>query len=695
MPNRRARRLVGGRRRRAGAPKSAWSRIGLWVLLFGFIGLAAPIHAQQQPTTPPDVSKLSIEELMNVEVDTVYGASKFEQKITSAPSFVTIINADEIQGYGYRTLADLLQSVVGFYVTNDRNYTYIGVRGFSPGNYNNRVLLLIDGHRLNDTVYGEALVGTDFPLDIDLIRRVEVIRGPGSALYGTNAFFAVINVITKRGRDVKGAEVSAEAGSLGTYKGRATFGDQPNHGPELLVSGTIYHSLGNESLFFPEFNTPATNNGLAIDADGDRSYSVFGSVQYRDFSVQGLYGSRTKTIPTASFGTLFNDPHTRTTDALGYFDVKYEHQFQKWNVMGRVAYDRMNYYGNYIYDYTGSGVPPFTANQDFSTGERVDLTLDVSRTFWDKHRVTMGTETQFKLKQNQSNYDQAPYVPYLNDHRSTIVPAVYVEDEFSIRRNLTLSAGIRWDYYSGFGSTVNPRLGLIYSPTERTTFKALYGTAFRAPNAFELYYAAPPDEAANHLLQPERIRTIELVFEQYFARNVHFAISGFNNDLQGLISQELDTTTGLLSYANLQNVRSTGVDFALEGKWRNGLQVGISDTFQKSRDQDSGAMLSNSPEHLFKVRALVPVVPRRLFASMEAQYVSSTLTNSRTHVGGFFLANATVSSPELIHGLSFSGTVHNLFDKRYANPVGEELPESSIVQDGRTVSFKLTYRFKE
>jgi len=680
--------------RREGGSKSAWSGVGLCILLFGFTGLTAPVHAQQQ-TTPQDVSKLSLEELMNVEVDTVYGASKFEQKITSAPSFVTIITADEIQEYGYRTLADLLQSVPGFYVTYDRNYSYIGVRGFRPGNYNDRILLLVDGHRLNDAVYGEAVVGTEFPLDIDLIQRVEVIRGPGSALYGTNAFFAVINVITKRGRDVKGAEVSAEAGSLGTNKGRATFGDQSDHGPELMISGTVYHSLGNESLFFPEFNTPATNNGLAIDADGDRSYSVFASVQYRDFSVQGLYGSRTKIIPTASYGTVFNNPGTRTTDALGYFDLKYEHQFEKWNVLGRLAYDQMNYHGSYIYDYTGGGVPPFTVNQDFSTGERVDLTFDVSRTFLEKHRLTMGTETQFNLKQKQWNYDQAPYVLYLDDGRNTTVPAVYAEDEFSIRRNVILSTGVRWDHYGEFGSTVNPRLGLIYSPKERTTFKVLYGTAFRAPNAFELYYAAPPDEAANQSLQAERIRTTELVFEQYLAKNVHFAVSGFYNDLHGLISQKLDPTNGLLSYANMQNVKSKGVDFALEGKWRNGLQGGIAYTFQESRDQGSGTILSNSPKHLPKIKAIVPIVPRRLFASMEGQYVSSTLTNSGTSVGGFFLANATVSSPELIHGLSLSASAHNLFDKRYANPVGAELLQNSIVQDGRTVRFKLTYRFKK
>ena len=207
---------------------------------------------------------------MNIEVATVNAASKFNQKETSAPSYVTVITADEIQKYGYRTLADILESVPGFYVTSDRNYSYLGVRGFNRSDYNDRVLLLIDGHRLNDPVYGEALIGTEFPMDVDLIQQVEVIRGPGSALYGTNAFFAVINVITRTGRDAQDAEVAADAGSQGASKVRGTFGRQMANEPELLLSGSYYYSQGSNHLFFPEFDSPATNNGIT-DMDAERS----------------------------------------------------------------------------------------------------------------------------------------------------------------------------------------------------------------------------------------------------------------------------------------------------------------------------------------------------------------------------------------------------------------------------------------
>ena len=153
---------------------------------------------------------MSLEQLMELPVLTVVTASKREQKTTEAPAQATVVTADDIRAYGYRTLADILRSVPGFYVTNDRSYGYVGVRGFSrPGDFGGRVLLLLDGHRMNDSIYDTAAVLNDFIVDVDLIERVEIIRGPGSALYGNNAFFAVVNVFTKRASRFKNGEASA------------------------------------------------------------------------------------------------------------------------------------------------------------------------------------------------------------------------------------------------------------------------------------------------------------------------------------------------------------------------------------------------------------------------------------------------------------------------------------------------------
>jgi iron complex outermembrane receptor protein len=180
-------------------------------------------RAQKKDETP-DVIDMSLEELMALDIDSVSGVSGFKQKVTEAPASVTIITAEEIQRYGYRTLADILRNVRGFYVSNDRNYSYLGVRGYGlPGDYNSRITLLIDGHRLNDNIFDAALIGTEFPLDVDLIDHVEVIRGPNSSLYIASAFLGVINVVTKRGRDLQKVSVAGDVASYGTYRaGSAT-----------------------------------------------------------------------------------------------------------------------------------------------------------------------------------------------------------------------------------------------------------------------------------------------------------------------------------------------------------------------------------------------------------------------------------------------------------------------------------------
>jgi outer membrane receptor for ferrienterochelin and colicin len=183
-------------------------------------GQAQAGQQQSDPQARDDLSKLNLEDLMNI---TVYSASKRVQNSSDAPSSVTVITADEIQRYGYRSLAEILESVRGFYVTYDRDYSFVGVRGFGRlGDSNNRLLVLIDGHRINDNVFGQPYLGTEFLVDVDMIERIEIIRGPSSSLYGADAFFAVINVITRKGSELKGGELSFADASYETYQGRAS-----------------------------------------------------------------------------------------------------------------------------------------------------------------------------------------------------------------------------------------------------------------------------------------------------------------------------------------------------------------------------------------------------------------------------------------------------------------------------------------
>ena len=144
-----------------------------WLLLLAML-CTGSVAAQQ--SGPDDLHGQSMENLVKMKVDSVYGATKFLQKAEDAATSITVVSGEEIQKHGYRTLADVLRSVRGFYVINDRNYSYVGVRGLSlPGDYNARILFLLDGHRVNDNIFDGAYVGTEFPVDIDLIERIEII----------------------------------------------------------------------------------------------------------------------------------------------------------------------------------------------------------------------------------------------------------------------------------------------------------------------------------------------------------------------------------------------------------------------------------------------------------------------------------------------------------------------------------------
>ncbi len=661
-----------------------------WQVLLLLILLALPGRAVSAPKDPPSsITEMSVEELMEIEIGTVYGASKFEQKTTQAPASVSIVTSSDIMRYGYRTLADILRSVRGIYVPYDRNYHYLGIRGFSrPGDYNSRVLVLIDGKRINDNVYQAAPIGTDFPLDVDLISRVEVIRGPSSSLYGSNAFFGVVNVITRRAREIGGVEVSAEAASYDTYKERITYGGKLRNGLEMVLSGSYYRSKG-QNLYFREFDTPATNSGRVDHADHDEYRSLFTDLKFKDFTMQGSYVMREKGVPTASFGTVFNTTHTRTTDEAAYVDLKYEKDLDPLtNVMARVSYNYYGYRANFLYDY-----PPLTSNRDVVIGNWWGGEVKAVRTIMGRHRLTVGMEYEDDIRQKQRNYDEDPYVQYLNDERGSYYYALYAQDEFSIFDNLLLNAGVRHDHYKSFGGTTNPRVALIYNPWKLTTIKLLYGQAFRAPSTNELYYEdGGISTRANPNLEPETMKSMEIVLEQYL-NGYRFTSSAFLYKIKNLITMQGELPVTLLSYQNVGDVEARGIEMELEKRWSSGIESRISYSFQEVEDRDTGRTLTNSPKHLAKANMYVPIFKEKLATGVELQYTGPRKTYEGNDAGGALVANLTLLSRNLWKDLTISGSVYNLFDKKYSDPVSTEHQQSAIEQNGRNFRIKVTYRF--
>ena len=633
-----------------------------------------------------DLSNATLEELSNIQV---YSASKHMQSASDAPSSVSVITADEIQKYGYRTLADILESVRGFYITYDRDYSFVGVRGFGRlGDWNTRILVLIDGHRINNNAVGQAMVGTEFPVDVDLIERVEIIRGPSSSLYGAQAFLAVINVITRKLPQLKGAELSFAPASFGTYEGRASYGGQYK-GIDMLLSGTFYNSQG-PTLFFPQFDSPATNYGITRNTDYESSQHILAAISFRGFTLQALFSARDKGVPTGYFGTVFNDPRTANLDYHQYLDLSYRHSVgEKWDLTARTSYDQARLQSPLAY---ATGLPDGSNTVDVYSfrGNWWNGDVKLTRTLLEKHRITLGTEITDNLRQ-----DQGEYIPIGNVFTpvpaSSLIWALYGQDEFTIKHELTLSAGLRYDHYSDFGGTANPRLGLIYHLFHPTTLKLLYGTAFRAPEPYEL----TPDLGAfynnNLQLRPEKIRSIEGVVEQGIGQHLTLSGSVFQNWISDLISVE--TIAGQEVYENPGKADAIGVEVELDGHLASGIKARASYSYVDAEDPSTHQVLTNSPQHLGKLDLSVPVQQQRLFASLDAQYTSPVQTLAGNTLGGFSVLNVTLLGHALGKHLDLSASAYNILDKKYFDPGRPEDPENAIQQDGRNFRIKITARF--
>jgi outer membrane receptor for ferrienterochelin and colicins len=662
----------------------------IFILFVSLLFLSKRAQAEGQNAPVNELAKLAIhEDLMLLEVETVIGASKFEQKITEAPSSVSIVTAEEFKKFGYRTLVEILQSVKSFYTNYDRNYSYAGARGFGrPGDYNDRILLLIDGHRTNGNVYGSALIGTEFPVDVDLFDRVEVIRGPGSSIYGSNAFFAVVNVITRKGRDLKGAEISGDVGSYNTNHERITYGNLLQNGLELIASGSLYNSAG-QNLYFSALDQPSTNNGVTNGTDFDRYQSAFLKLSYQGIDFESSYNSRTKGIPTGSYGTDFNNPNNQTVDGAFFTDLKYERKItDSTAVMVRFFFDHSDYTGDYIY----SGVDI----KDLERGEWWGGELKYSLSLNEVQKIVFGTEYQDNIQQLQQNYNESPYTLFLNDNTTSQIIAFYLQDEITLSKRLLLNAGVRYDHYETFGGTTNPRLGLIYTPYDTSTLKLIYGSAFRAPNNYELYYSSPgtPPLEENPNLKPETIKQYELVYEQYLPNRFRTSISGFYYTINDLISQTTDLSNGALVFQNIDKINATGVEFEAERKNPFGIEGRVSYTYQDVRNSLTNDILTNSPRELVKILLSAPILKNTVYGSLEEQYVSKRLTLAGDFASEYFVTNLTLfSSRFLIMGLDISASVYNLFDTAYGDPGGPGQILDVIQQDGRNYRLKLTYSF--
>jgi iron complex outermembrane receptor protein len=666
-----------------------------------------------------DVEALSLSELLERPV---IAASRYAQDPGSSPTLVSSVDAELIERLGFRSISEALRGVRGVYTSNDRNYSYIGMRGFSvPGDYNTRLALTIDGHGINDPIYEQGASGIELGLPMNAIDHIEVVRGSAWTLYGASAMLGAIAVVSARGATRPGLRVatSSRAGLETTDDpaGRPTVAPRGQDisasygavagGVDVFVAASYLFDAGLKAISMPELtgpdlvcvdpqSLPRPCDGVVHGNDGEQSGSAYAVVRAGGLSMHALAARRHKRVATAPFETLIDDPGGQTYDHRIYADAEYAVSGPRGDVIGRIATDYYGYRGDYPYDLARPGAEALPAsrglNRDVSAGRRVTAEL---RGRYKRARlgrylsdVQLGGGGELGLGHaRQENFDDLAEgrSVYLDSTARSRLAAATVQSSARAFDHLVGFVALRGVYYpDSFGGTVNPQGGLVLDGGEHGRVRASIARGFRAPNAYELDLA--PSQGLRSELRPERSDTRELSLERYLGKHLRTQLVVYSQRMTDLIALTL-TDDGLRLFANRDSIRGHGVEAELEGRW-NDVRVRASYAWQRSSDQH-GEILVNSPRSVAYGSLLAPIVPGRLDLALETSYIGARRSSNAGAVGAALISNLSFTAHDVIDQLDVTLGATNLFDERGSDPGSEDHRQTLIPRDPRVVWLRL------
>jgi outer membrane receptor protein involved in Fe transport len=683
------------------------------VTMRGFRTIARTIHVESNAET-------RLENLPLVPLEEVEAASRVAESVEDAPASVSIISQQELRGMAYPTIFQALEGVRGVYLSDDRGYDTAGFRGFGrPGDYGNRTLVLLNGQPMNDNWLWSSYIGYDFRTDLEDVQRIEVVRGPGSVLYGTGAVSGVINIVT-RPRDAQtGYEVGASTADGTVGRGRVRAAYDFGNGAGLWTSVQGSHSSGN-SYSFPQYASDSFTHGdTPASADRFNAGTWTGQFWWKALSVQWSLNTHDKHLPTGQFETILGDDRTRQRDTRGMVEAKFEPKLT--DTLQSVTRAHANYYG---YDGYFASIPELggVSHETFNglwAGIEERLVFTPVRSV----RITAGGELQNHFNADQFGLEEYPInsQPFLNDHHTFQIGAGYAVADITPTRAVKVSVGGRYDAYSTFGGSFNPRVAVILKPYEGGNVKIMFGKAFRAPSVYELYYNQPGEQLPAPSLHPESMYSGEIEYSHRFAPTVVGLVSVYENVITDLIS--LGTTAdqscpACVQYANTTTpVGTMGAEAEIRKEWKDGWMASASYSFAHSVYLKDGSFSSiatlaqdptrrevpNAPEHLASIRGGAPILGRALMAMTRLSFTSGRYDiNDRQSTLAVPEPPQTMTNPAVVWDLVLSGQeprfhiryslgMYNVFDWKYSVPVSAEFSQPSgatlgtIVQNGRTV----------
>jgi outer membrane receptor for ferrienterochelin and colicins len=668
-----------------------------------FVFVPAILSAQSDSST--EVKKLldlSLEQLMNIKVVT---ASGYLQTTSEAPSTITVITKEQIEERGYEQLEDALRDVPGIDMIHINGYapTLFYFRGMY-GAENLRALLMIDGIVENNILGSNDMAGPAYGLHN--VERIEIVWGPVSALYGENAFGGVINMITKKGADVKGVHAEQGFGTFNTSFTKLNLGVKKSN-LEFSVGGLLYSTNG------PIFS----NRDPQYDASFvDKAYSLNAAISYYTENSKTTFGYRTYRTPMG-WGTYANSP----TQYLGLPSQGYDNKgilgVLQRNIDGQRpglddaylrtyfvehqcnASEKLNFLARVVYRETGTAEDSYifvTLDGDklihsgvASYSNRILGQLSGNYLFSENQKLSAGAEfyqDNVERGARQTSLDLTTI--YLLDGRDTVLNLFshYLPRVYDIRNNFgsyiqfvqntrilgktDFTIGGRFDHNSYFGDALSPRVAVVNQPDSRVTFKLQFGQAFRAPTNLEIYQT--PD-TGNFKLKQERIRTYEANGIFAVSNNVRLQLNGFRNELTDVIV--LGNLAGLNPNKNPGVITVDGLEAIADFILAKDVSAFANFTYQDALGQNLITHVKRHVPGIATVKGNAGFtfhVEEVLIVSLSGNWIGTRqvpMTDPYGPVKGYFLANCVISTERLFKSnITASINIHNILNTKWLDP---------------------------
>jgi len=627
----------------------------------------------------------------------VISASRVKENVKKTSASVTIIDDDAINKMGANTLLDILRVVPGLGVSQSNIYTdKIAIRGIETW-FSEKVLILLDGHSLNSDLLNGGATSTFANFPVEQIKRVEIIRGPASALYGENAFTALINIITKESQDINGVQISTKVGSYNTTATNLLLGKtyqnfdiaaninyRDTDGYSAYVANDVVGNSGYTNPTSKRLNTNLSlkhNNGIYVKAnynkteDGPR-YGVAHAINNEDKSKRESY--------FVELGNKYKISDDYTLDSRVYRDF---FQFDNtWRVFP----------AGFPAPVFTNGMLGYSGVDNIKSG--IEMLLTVKK---ENYTVVSGLsyeQQQIKHPWQKMNWNPLTGAPLasvqdFSDPSTNFVSeedrkfwAAYSELLYDVREDLRLTAGVRYDHYSDFGGVLNPRLGAAWEANPHNTLKLMYGEAFRAPTFAELYNKNNPTLIGNASLKPEKVKTFELNVQNTSMDNLEASLTIFQSTIEEIITVSGST------YVNRGKTTTQGIEAELKHTLTRGSYLAANYTYQNPKNEDTSQNLENITKHEGYL-ALNYRINNIFNLYTDAKYTGEqtrSAVDTRARVESSITSNATLLAKDLfLKDLQMKFSIYNLFDERsydsnspYDYPLG-----------GRSYMAELSYKF--